>query len=164
MRRARRGLLAQGRRRCPGSHATPVPPQLLRGEGCPLPRIRLASGVQEISRRGDCAPAVTRDGSGAHAADRAAEHRRTPMSHPTVQTADWIPRDDLAVLARCSVDTVKRDIKKHELNVREDEAGRILVNVEDFIRLGRLRSEDLIMVPRPRSPPRSSAPARPSQR
>lgn len=86
------------------------------------------------------------------------------MSHPTVQTADWIPRDDLAVLARCSVDTVKRDIKKHELNVREDEAGRILVNVEDFIRLGRLRSEDLIMVPRPRSPPRSSAPARPSQR
>lgn len=76
------------------------------------------------------------------------------MSTPTVissstligaaaQSPDWVPRDDLAVLARTSVDTVKRDTKKHDLPTRIDAAGRVLVNVADFVRIGRLRPEDL---------------------
>lgn len=62
---------------------------------------------------------------------------------PTYTAADWVPRDDLAVLANRSTDTVTRDVKKHQLQTREDEAGRVLVNVGDFLRIGRLRDSDL---------------------
>jgi hypothetical protein len=57
--------------------------------------------------------------------------------------ADWVPRDDMAVLADCSVDTIRRDEKKHGLETRTDDAGRVLVNVGDFLRIGRLRDADL---------------------
>lgn len=62
---------------------------------------------------------------------------------PTFTAADWVPRDDLAVLANRSTDTVTRDVKRHQLQTREDEAGRVLVNVGDFLRIGRLRDSDL---------------------
>ena len=62
---------------------------------------------------------------------------------PTYTAADWVPRDDLAVLANRSTDTVTRDVRKHQLQTREDEAGRVLVNVGDFLRIGRLRDSDL---------------------
>lgn len=65
------------------------------------------------------------------------------MSHPIQTAEDWIPRDDMAQLIRSSVDTVKREAKKHDLTTRTDGAGRVLVNVEDFLRIGRLRPEDL---------------------
>lgn len=65
------------------------------------------------------------------------------MSHTTLTGEDWIPRDDMAVLVHKSVDTVTREIKKHDLATRTDEAGRVLVNVGDFLRLGRIRPEDL---------------------
>lgn len=51
-----------------------------------------------------------------------------------------MPRDDLA---NRSTDTVTRDVKRHQLQTREDEAGRVLVNVGDFLRIGRLRDSDL---------------------
>lgn len=57
--------------------------------------------------------------------------------------ADWVPRDDMALLTRTSVDTVRRDVKKHGLKTRDDAAGRVLVNVGDFITIGRLRDQDL---------------------
>lgn len=65
----------------------------------------------------------------------------TGVGTPT--PADWVTRDDMALLTRTSVDTVRRDIKKHDLETREDDAGRVLVNVGAFIRIGRLRDQDL---------------------
>lgn len=65
------------------------------------------------------------------------------MSTPTYTAADWAPRDDVAILANCSPDTIRRDVKRHELETREDESGRVLVHVDDFLRIGRLRDSDL---------------------
>ena len=65
------------------------------------------------------------------------------MSFTTLQSEDWITRADMAVLIRKSEDTVRRACEKHDLETREDEAGRVLVNVGDFVRIGRLRPEDL---------------------
>lgn len=71
----------------------------------------------------------------------------THLSHDA-----WIPRDDMAVLGRCSSDTVRRDegrIRKlydeagEPYETRTDATGRVLVNVGDFVRVGRLRPEDL---------------------
>lgn len=71
----------------------------------------------------------------------------TPTPHTptsiTVQAADWVTREDMAALMRASTDTVRRDCRMHDLETREDETGRILVNVGDFLRIGRLRPEDL---------------------
>ena len=64
------------------------------------------------------------------------------MSTPYT-AADWIPRDDLAVLAHCSTDTIRRDERKHELETRTDESGRVLVNVGKFLEIGRLRESYL---------------------
>lgn len=63
-----------------------------------------------------------------------------PASYTTM---DWITREDMAVLIRKSPDTVRRQAKKHDLAERTDEAGRVLVSVGDFLRLGHLRPEDL---------------------
>lgn len=65
------------------------------------------------------------------------------MSHPTYTAQDWIPRDDMATLARCSVDTITRAAKKHQLETRVDDTGRVLVNVGDYLALGKLRTGDL---------------------
>lgn len=62
----------------------------------------------------------------------------TPLS-----AEDWIPRDDMATLARKSVDTIKRACKKHDLETGTDESGRVLVFVGDFIDLGLIREQDL---------------------
>jgi hypothetical protein len=67
------------------------------------------------------------------------------MSTPSYTEQDWIPRDDMATLCRCSVDTVTRTVKKHQFDTRTDDAGRLLVNVGDFVRIGRLRAEDLTL-------------------
>jgi uncharacterized coiled-coil protein SlyX len=67
----------------------------------------------------------------------------TATSATGLTSADWVTRDDLAALSRKSVDTVTRDVKRHDLQTRQDEAGRVLVNVGDFLALGRLRPEDL---------------------
>lgn len=65
------------------------------------------------------------------------------MSHPTIQVEDWITRADIAALIRKSEDTVRRAEKKHSLETREDSAGRVLVNVGDFVSIGLLRPADL---------------------
>ena len=57
---------------------------------------------------------------------------------------DWIPRADLAALMRKSPDTVRRAVDKHGLDTRTDDAGRVLVRVADFLRLGHLRAEDIL--------------------
>ena len=76
------------------------------------------------------------------------------MSHTTVSAEDWITREDMAALMRSSTDTVRRDEAKirrlyeedgRPYETRTDEAGRVLVNVGDFVRIGRLRPEDLTL-------------------
>ena len=67
----------------------------------------------------------------------------TASSSTGLTSADWVTRDDMAALTRKSADTVTRDIKKHQLSAPADEAGRVLVNVGDFLEIGRLRPEDL---------------------
>lgn len=62
--------------------------------------------------------------------------------HPGEQ--DWIPRADMAALMRKSEDTVRRIVKTNGLATRDGDAGRILVGVADFLRLGHLRPEDLL--------------------
>jgi len=64
-----------------------------------------------------------------------------PQQHLTAE--DWITRDDMAVLIRRTEYTIRRDERAHELKTRLDETGRVLVNVGDFLRIGRLRLEDL---------------------
>lgn len=56
---------------------------------------------------------------------------------------DWVTREDVVALTRTSIDTIRRDEKKHGLETRRDDAGRVLVSVADFIRIGRLREADL---------------------
>ena len=65
------------------------------------------------------------------------------MSITTIQSEDWITRADMAALMRSSEDTVRRAEKKHQLQTREDDAGRVLVNVGDFVGVGLLSPEDL---------------------
>ena len=73
----------------------------------------------------------------------------TPITHTAYTAGDWITRDDMALLARCSVDTVRREERKLNAKFnrepRTDEAGRALVNVGEFIELGRIRPEDLTL-------------------
>jgi hypothetical protein len=63
-----------------------------------------------------------------------------PQQHLTAE--DWITRDDMAVLIRKSDYTIRRDERAHGLRTRVV-AGRVLVNVGDFLRIERLRLEDL---------------------
>ena len=65
------------------------------------------------------------------------------MSTTTIQAADWITRADMAALMKRSEDTVRRAEKKNDLENREDEAGRVLVCVADFLRIGLIRPQDL---------------------
>jgi hypothetical protein len=64
-------------------------------------------------------------------------------SSVTTSAEDWVTREDMAALMRVHPDTVRRACHKNELDTREDEAGRVLVNIGDFLRIGRLRPEDL---------------------
>ena len=52
--------------------------------------------------------------------------------------ADWVTRDQLAQLAGCSVDTIRRDVAKHQLHTTTDAAGRTLVKAGDFVAIGRV--------------------------
>ena len=65
------------------------------------------------------------------------------MSQHSLHAEDRITRDDIALLARTSPDTIRRDIKKHGLETDTDAAGRVLVRVADFLAIGRIRPEDL---------------------
>jgi hypothetical protein len=60
--------------------------------------------------------------------------------HPGEQ--DWLPRADMAALMRKSEDTVRRIVEKDA--TRDGDAGRVLVSVADFLRLGHLRHEDIV--------------------
>lgn len=55
---------------------------------------------QRRTQSGDCLRLSVRDGSGAHAADRAAALRSITMNTTTVRAEDWITREDMAALAR----------------------------------------------------------------
>ena len=65
------------------------------------------------------------------------------MPTTTVSAEDWITRADMAALMRKSEDTVRSAEKKHQLQTREDDAGRVRVNVGDFVRIGLLHPGDL---------------------
>ena len=73
-----------------------------------------------------------------------------PQQHLTAE--DWISRDDMAVLIHRSEDTVRRDERAPELQTRVGETGRVQVNVGDFLRIGRLRLEDLTAGATPAEP------------
>ena len=55
----------------------------------------------------------------------------------------WVTRKDAAVLGRCSQDSSERTVKKHELPTRTTDANATLLNVDDLVRVGRVRAEDL---------------------
>ena len=55
----------------------------------------------------------------------------------------WITRKDAAALARCSEDAIKDTQKKHKLPTRTGTAGATLLNLDDLVRVGRVRPEDL---------------------
>ena len=57
--------------------------------------------------------------------------------------ANWLTRVRIAELARCSDQTIDREVKKHSLEHREGPNGSKLYNVQDFIAIGRLSAEDL---------------------
>lgn len=65
------------------------------------------------------------------------------MSPTSLAADDWVSRDDMASLIRKSIDTVNRDCGKHQLATQAGPGGRVLVNVGDFLRIGRLRADDL---------------------
>lgn len=56
---------------------------------------------------------------------------------------EWISREDVATLARRSVDTIRRDVERHCLTTRTDDKGRVLVDANDFVRLGRIAATDM---------------------
>ena len=55
----------------------------------------------------------------------------------------WVTRKDAAALARCSEDAIKDTQKKHELPTRTNAAKATLLNLDDLVRGGRVRAEDL---------------------
>jgi chromosome segregation ATPase len=62
----------------------------------------------------------------------------------TTSSADeWISRDDAAVCAGASPDTIKRDIKKHDLETRTGPRGQVMTRVADLVRIGRIRPDAL---------------------
>jgi uncharacterized coiled-coil protein SlyX len=74
------------------------------------------------------------------------------MPTTTVQGEAWITRADMAALMRKSEDTVRRAEKKHQLETREDDAGRVRVNVGDLVRIGLLHPGDLTAGATPADP------------
>lgn len=55
----------------------------------------------------------------------------------------WVTRKDAAALARCSEDAIKDTQKKHKLPTRTGAAGATLLSLQDLVRVGRIRPEDL---------------------
>jgi uncharacterized small protein (DUF1192 family) len=55
----------------------------------------------------------------------------------------WVTRKDAAALARCSEDAIKDTQKKHKLPTRTGTAGATLLSLDDLVRVGRVRPEDL---------------------
>lgn len=55
----------------------------------------------------------------------------------------WVTRREVAQLAGCSEDTIKRDVKTHTLETRLSDKGEVLVRVADFVALGRLQPQDV---------------------
>lgn len=56
---------------------------------------------------------------------------------------DWISRDDAAVLAGCSADSIKRDVKNHALETRQGPANRVMVRLSDLVGIGRIKQHEL---------------------
>ena len=59
------------------------------------------------------------------------------------QGGEWITRAEAAALARKTPGTIRRYEHKHRLPTRIDDRGAVLVNVDDLVRIGCLRREDL---------------------
>jgi uncharacterized small protein (DUF1192 family) len=55
----------------------------------------------------------------------------------------WVTRKDAAAVARCSEDAIKDTQKKHNLPTRTGAAGATLLSLDDLVRVGRVRPEDL---------------------
>jgi hypothetical protein len=55
----------------------------------------------------------------------------------------WISRADAAKLARCSEDTIKRDVRDHELETRPGPNGRVMLRVADLLGINRISPEDI---------------------
>jgi hypothetical protein len=89
---------------------------------------------------GDCAWPGAPNQSIPQAATRAAAERQYPMSTDDNQR---VTRKDAAALARCSEDAIKDTQKKHKLPTRTGTAGATLLNLDDLVRVGRVRAEDL---------------------
>lgn len=56
---------------------------------------------------------------------------------------EWVSRREMSQLAHCSEDSVKRDIKQHQLETRTGPKGEVLVRVADFERIGRIKPGDV---------------------
>jgi hypothetical protein len=56
---------------------------------------------------------------------------------------EWVSRREMAQLAHCSEDSIKRDIKQHEVRTRTGLKGEVLVRVADFERIGRIQPGDV---------------------
>lgn len=70
------------------------------------------------------------------------------VERPTSSSADdakseQISRRDAAVLAGCSEDTIKRDIRDHGLPTTSGPGGCVLVAIADLLRIGRVKPSNL---------------------
>jgi hypothetical protein len=61
----------------------------------------------------------------------------------TARLEDLVSREDGAVLADCSIDTIKRDIKLHGLHTEPGPRGKVMVRVADLVRIGRIKPDVL---------------------
>jgi len=89
---------------------------------------------------GDCACVCAHHQSIPQAATLAAAERHYPMS---TDDSQWVTRKDAAALGRCSQDSIQRTAKKHKLPTRTNKAGATLLSLDDLVRVGRVRPEDL---------------------
>ncbi len=56
---------------------------------------------------------------------------------------DWVSRKEMAAVAGCSEDSIKRDARHHGLPTATGAKGEVLVRTSDFIRIGHLTAADL---------------------
>jgi hypothetical protein len=89
---------------------------------------------------GDCACAAAPNQSIPQAATVAAAERHHPMS---TDDRKWVTRKEAAALARCSQDSIERTEKKHKLETRTNDAGATLLNLDDLVRVERVRADAL---------------------
>jgi hypothetical protein len=113
--------------------------------GCPHAGAFSPDGVpvqrQSPDRHGgDCARPGAPDQSIPQAAILAAAERQYPMS---TDDSQWVTRKVAAALGRCSQDSIERTVKKHKLQTRTNDAKATLLNLDDMVRVGRVRAEDL---------------------